>query len=80
MYIDILYVTKVAAAIVTGMIYLTVCILGIFMLFCWLLFFQNQLFRKILSGILSVSNSLDPDQTDILFAKVSSKRHLEIKR
>ena len=25
-------------------------------------FFQNQLFRKILSGIPSVSNSLDPDQ------------------
>ena len=32
---------------------------------CFLLsadFFQNQLFRKILSGIPSVSNSLDPDQ------------------
>ena len=25
-------------------------------------FFQNQLFRKILLGIPSVSNSLDPDQ------------------
>ena len=25
-------------------------------------FFQNQLFRKILSGIPSESNSLDPDQ------------------
>ena len=33
---------------------------------CFLLcanFFQNQLFRKILSGIPSVSTSLDPDQT-----------------
>ena len=27
-----------------------------------LLFFQNHPFRKILSGILSVSKSLDPDQ------------------
>ena len=37
----------------------------IFMLFCRLLiFFQNQLFRKkkMISGIPSVSNRLDPDQ------------------
>ena len=27
-------------------------------------FFQNQIFRKILSEILSVSNSLDPDLED----------------
>ena len=27
-------------------------------------FFQSQIFRKILSGILSVSNSLDPDLGD----------------
>ena len=27
-------------------------------------FFQNKIFRKILSGILSVSNSLDPDLGD----------------
>ena len=29
---------------------------------CLLIFFQNQRFRKILSGIPSVSNSLDTDQ------------------
>ena len=33
------------------------------MLFCCLLiFFQNQLFQKSLSGIPSVSNCFDPDQ------------------
>ena len=29
---------------------------------CWYFFFQIQLFRKNISGIPSVSNSLDPDQ------------------
>ena len=55
----------------------------IFHAFCRLLiFFQNQLFRKILSGIPSVSNTLDPDQAQHffrsgskLFAKVNSRRH-----
>ena len=29
-------------------------------------FFQTQIFQKILSGIPSMSNRLDPDQADIL--------------
>ena len=42
---------------------LTLCMLGNFACFYVSAdFFQNQLFRKILSGVPSVSNSLDPDQ------------------
>ena len=39
---------------------------------CLLIFFQNQLFQKILSGIPSVLNSLDPDQTDQTFCRTWS--------
>ena len=34
---------------------------------CLLIFFQNHPFRKIISGIPSVSNSLDPDQARHFF-------------
>ena len=33
-------------------------------------FFQNNLFQKILSGIPSVSNSMDPDEADVLFGLI----------
>ena len=52
----------------TYIIILTLCLLGKFAcFFCRLLtFFQNPIFRTIISGIPPVSNSLDPDQAEIL--------------
>ena len=40
----------------------TICMLGNFAFLSSADFLQNQLFRKIVSGIPSASNSLDPDQ------------------
>ena len=46
------------------LIWLTLCMLGNFACFfcCLLIFFEISIFQKILSGVISVSNSFDQDQ------------------